>query len=69
MMKVSNQRTLKHGDMTIVAIRPGQVRIEKAIHSSADARRIAAQLPPDPMNQGMAAKLMEQADWADGKDL
>lgn len=69
MLRVSNQRTLKHGDLQIVAIRPGQVRIGNSIYASADARKIAAEMPPDPHNTGMAEKLFEQADWADGKDL
>lgn len=64
-----NQRTLKHGDLMIVAIRPNQVRIGNSVYSTADARKIASELPPDLANDGMAAKLMEQADWADGKDL
>lgn len=65
----STRRTLKHGDLSIVAIRPGQVQVGNTTYSSDDARRVAQELPNDQAHQGMAAKLFEQADWADGRDL
>lgn len=64
---VTNRRTLRHGDLPIVAVRPGYVRVGATTYTTTQARQIARDLPP--RDSVMAAKLREQADWADGKDL
>lgn len=67
----SNERTLWHGDVRIVATRGAvpQVRVENTTYSVSNARALAAELPNDAGHAGMAEKLREQADWAEGKDL
>ena len=64
---VTNRRTVMHGDLRIIAVRPGWVKVGNTMYSSAHARKLADELKaPD---AEMAVKLRQQADWADGKDL
>lgn len=66
MLTVTGRRTLKHGDLIIVAIRPNQVEVGGTLYSSSVARKMAMEMPP---GADMAVKLLEQADWAEGRDL
>lgn len=66
---VSNRRTLKVGDLTVVAIRPGQVQVGATFYTSAEARQLASETPPGPTATQMVQVLNEQADWADGQDM
>jgi hypothetical protein len=71
-MKITSgaQRTIKHGDLTIVASRlQGTVTVGSTPYSTSDVRKLAAELPPDLAHKGMAEKLIEQAEWAEGRDL
>lgn len=70
MIDTMTQRTLKHGDLTIVASRlHATVTVGQTAYSAADTRKLARELPHDLAHQGMAEKLIEQAEWAEGRDL
>lgn len=67
-LHMSTKRTLKHGDLIIAADRfTGTVTVGNTTYSTTEARRIAAELPSRDRN--MASKIVEQAQWAEGRDL
>lgn len=63
---LSGRRTVKVGAVTVVACRnTGTVTVGQQSYSTTDAKKLAASNPSDPLN----VKVLEQAQWAEGRDL
>lgn len=64
------RRTVKHGELTIVAYRdPCLVQVGTDYHTPDIVRKLAAETPPGPGAAELIAKLQEQARWAEGENL